>query len=74
MADTWRMRSISLCQFRSVGYFGLSIILLIKKNPNIIAYETLPQGYFLEAMGIVHRVDLLKEKADEDTQRRLDSE
>lgn len=36
----------------------------MQKNEGIVVYETIPQGYFLEAMGIVHRVDILKEKAD----------
>jgi hypothetical protein len=29
----------------------------------MIAHPIMPQGYFLEAMGIVIRMDILKEKA-----------
>ena len=32
-------------------------------NKGIKAFEILPQGYFLEAMGIVPRVDVLKKNA-----------
>ena len=46
----------------------------MQQNKGIKAYESLPQGYFLEAMGIVPRIDILNKNMNKEEKQRIEGE
>lgn len=62
-----------LCDLSSYVDFS-ALKMYAEKASNMVACETLTQGYFLEAMGINTRVDILSKAMTKENKERLESE